>query len=100
MFTVRVKEQNIKQVSPFSCLGSPVTEDAKCVAGIKRRIALANSKTCISKIGYIFRNCKMSMSTRFCVGNCYVYPVLCYGGVAWTLTADLKKRPESCEMWF
>ena len=32
--------------------------------------------------------------------NCYVYPVLCYGGVAWTLTADLKKRPESCEMWF
>ena len=32
--------------------------------------------------------------------NCYVYPVLCYWSEAWTLTAGLKKRLESCETWF
>ena len=43
MFTMRVKDQNIKQVSSFSYLGSLITEDAKCVAEIKRRIVLAKS---------------------------------------------------------
>ena len=42
----------------------------------------------------------MSMATRLRVLDCYVYPVLCYGSEAWTLTADLKKRLENCEMDF
>ena len=68
------------------------------VAEIKRRIALA--KSAFQKLDNILRNGKMSMSTRFRVLNCYVYPVLCYGSEALTLTVYLKKRLEICEMWF
>ena len=40
------------------------------------------------------------MKTRLRVLNCYVYPVLMYGSEAWTITTELRKRLESCEVWF
>ncbi|XP_071959530.1 uncharacterized protein [Antedon mediterranea] len=48
----------------------------------------------------ILKNCAMSMETRLRVLNCYIYPVLMYGSEAWSITTDLRKRLESCEMWF
>ena len=32
--------------------------------------------------------------------NCYVYPVLLYGSETWSITSDMRKHLESCEMWF
>jgi len=40
------------------------------------------------------------MKGRFRVLDCYVYFVLMYGSEAWSITSDIKKRLESCEMWF
>ena len=40
------------------------------------------------------------MRTRIRVLQCYVHPVLMYGSEAWTITTDMKKRLDSCEMWF
>ena len=62
MFTLRVKDQQIK-VSSFSYLGSLIAEAARCVAEIKRRIALA--KAAFQKLDNILRNCKMSYQRDF-----------------------------------
>ena len=40
------------------------------------------------------------METRLRVLNCYIYPVLMYGGETWAITSNMRKRLESCEMWF
>ena len=48
----------------------------------------------------ILRNRTLGMETRLRVRHCYIYPVLTYGSEAWSITSDLTKRLESCEMWF
>ncbi len=93
-----MKDQLIQQVSSFNYLGSTLTDDARYVREIKRRIALA--KSAFGKLDNILRNCKMTLNTRLRVLNCYIYPVLMYGSEAWSLTSDMKKRLESCETWF
>ena len=94
----KVKDQITKQVSAFNYLGSTITEDARCMKEIKRRIVLA--KSAFSKLNNILRNTSLSMRTRMQVLNCYVYLVLLYRSETWLITSDMKKHLESCEMWF
>ena len=79
-------------------LVSTITEDARCMKEIKRRIVLA--KSVFSKLSNILRNTSLSMRTRMWVLNCYVYPVLLYRSETWSITSDMRKHLESCEMWF
>ena len=69
----KVPDQIIKQVSAFNYLGSTITEDARCMKKIKRRIVLA--KSAFSKLNNILRNTSLSRRTRKQVLNCYVYLV-------------------------
>ena len=96
--SLKVKDQIIKQVSAFNYLGSTIIEDAGCMKEIKRRIVLA--KSAFSKLSNILRNTSLSMRTRIRVLNCYVYPVLLYGSETWSITSDMRKHLESCEMRF
>ena len=56
------EDQIIKQVSAFNYLGSTITEDARCMKEIKRRIVLA--KLAFSELNNILRNTSLSMRTR------------------------------------
>ena len=93
---LKVKDQIIRQVSSFNYLGSLITDDARCVKEIKRRVALA--KSTFLKLDNILRNRTLSMKTRICVLNCYIYPVLLYGSEAWSITSDMRRCLESCEI--
>ena len=55
---------------------------------------------CIPFINSSLRNHSLSMKVRLRVLDCYVYPVLMYGSEAWSITSDMKRRLESCEVWF
>ena len=70
--SLKVKDQIIKQVSVFNCLGSTITEDARCMKEIKRRIVLA--KSAFSKLNNILRNTSLSMRTRMQVLNVLCVP--------------------------
>ena len=96
--SLKVKDQIINQVSAFNYLGSTITEDARCMKEIKKRIVLA--KSTFPKLNNILRNTSLSMRTRMQVLNCYVYLVLLYGSETWSITSDMRKHLESCEMWF
>ena len=95
---VKVKDETIKQVAAFNYLGSTITEDARCEKEIRRRIALA--KSAFSKLDKLLRNPTLSLNTRMRILECYVYPVLMYGSESWTISSSMKKRLESCELWF
>ena len=87
--SLKVKDQIIKQVSAFNYLGSTITEDARCMKEIKRRIVL--TKSAFSKLNNILRNTSLSMRTRMQVLNCYVYLVLLYGSETWSITSGIWK---------
>ena len=59
---LKVKDQITNQVSPFNYLGSTITEDARCMKEIKKRIVLA--KSAFLKLNKILRNTSLSMRTR------------------------------------
>ena len=94
-----VKDKIIKQVSAFNYLGSTITEASRCVSEVKRRIALAKSAFS-QNWKKIIRNRTLGMETRLRALRCYIHPVLMYGSEAWSITSYLRKRLESCEMWF
>ena len=60
--SLKVKDQIINQVSAFNYLGSTITEDARCMKEINRKIVLA--KSAFSKLNNILRNTSLSMKTR------------------------------------
>ena len=96
--SLKVKDQIINQVSTFNYLGTTITEDARCMKEIKKRIVLA--KSVFSKLNNILRNTSLSMRTRMRVLKCYVYLVLLYGSKTWLITSDMRKHLDCCEMWF
>ena len=93
---LKVNDRVIKQTFSFNYLGSIITEDARCVNEVKRRISVA--KSTFSTSNNILRHRSLSMKVRFRVLDCYVYPVLMYGSEAWSITSDIERRLESCEM--
>ena len=96
--SLKINNNQIKQATSVNYLGTTIPDDARGEQEIKRRVALA--KSTFPKLGNILKNKKLKMKSRLRVLNCYVYPVLIYGCEAWTLTSDLRKRLESCEVWF
>ena len=94
--SLKVKDQIIKEASAFNYLGSTITEDARCMKEIKRRIVLV--KSAFPKLNNILRNTSLSMRSRMQVLICYVYPMLLYGSETWLITSDMRKHLESCKM--
>ena len=41
-----------------------------------------------------------SIKTRLRILNCNVYPVFMYRSETLSMTSDMRKRLESCEVWF
>ena len=95
---LKVNDQEIKQASSFNYLGSIITEDEGFVNEVKRRIAVA--KSTFSKLDNILRNRSLYMKVRIRVMDCYVYPLLMHGSESWSITSDIKRRLESCKIWF
>ena len=60
--SLKVKDQIMKQASAFNYFSSTITEDARCMKEIKRRIVLA--KSAFPKLKNILRNTSLSMMTR------------------------------------
>ena len=95
---VTVDGEQLRQVTKFKYLGTMLTSDGRCTTEIKSRIAQA--KAVFQKMKNLLTNKSISMKVRKRVLQCYIEPVLFYGCEAWTVTNELHKRLEACEMWF
>jgi len=94
---IYLENEKIKQVQEFEYLGSMITSDVRCDQDIKRRIAIAKKKLMEKK--NIFTNSKISIETRKRFLKCYIWSVLLYGSESWTISAEMKNRLASMEMW-
>ena len=93
-----VEGNSIKQVEKFNYLGSMITDNGKCDAGIRRRIGTA--KGTFHKMQSKLKDRKMSMTTKIRNLQCYIYPVLSYGCECWTISKPMVDRVKAAEMWF
>jgi hypothetical protein len=91
-----IDQKQLENVEYFYCLGSMITNDARCTREIKSRIAMA--KTAINKKKNLFTS-KLDLNLRKKLVKCYIWNIALNGAEKWTLRKMDQNYLESFEIW-
>jgi hypothetical protein len=92
---IMIDQKQLENVEYFSCLGSMITNDARCTRKIKSRIAM--EKAAFNTKKALFTS-KLDLNLRKKLANCYILSIALYGVETWTLRKVDQKHLESFEM--
>jgi hypothetical protein len=89
-------DQKLENVEYFNCLGSMITNDARCTLETKSRIAIVNAafkrkKTLLTSI--------LDLNLWKELVKCYIWSIAFCGAEMWTLQNIDQKYLESSETW-
>jgi hypothetical protein len=90
------KKKPVENVEEFNCLGSMITNDARCTREIKARIAIV--KAAFNRKKILFTS-KLDLRLRKKLAKCYIWSIALYGAETWALRKLDQKYLESFEMW-
>lgn len=76
--------------SQFNHLASMITNSGRCVADIRRRIAMTRNATTI--LTKIWRATAITRNTLLRIANSLIFPIAMYGSEIWTLNEGDKQR--------
>ena len=69
--------ETVETVADFVFPGSKITEDGDCSHEIKRRLLLG--RKVMTNLDSIFKSRDITLSTKICLVNAMVFPVVMYG---------------------
>ena len=84
-------------VRDFIFGGSKITADGDCSHDIKRRLLLG--RRVVTKLDSIFKSRDITLSTKFCLVEAMVFPVVMYGCESWTVKKAEHRRIDAFELW-
>ena len=84
-------------VSDFIVEGSKITVDGECSHEIKRRLLLG--RKVMTNLDSIFKSRDITLSTKVCLVNAMVFPVVMYGCESWTIKKAECRRIDVFELW-
>ena len=87
----------LDQVKQFKYLGQTITNEGQNNKQIV--IHIAQAKLVFIKLKDVFMSRDISLSLKLKAISLYVYSILLYGEVTWTLYVDSIKKLEALEMW-
>ena len=90
--------QTIKQVRSFKYLGSLMSENGRCDAEIRSRIAMGKAR--FGQLRGTLTNMNLSREIQRRVLQSYIRPGMIYGCESWTISKENKKSLEATEAWF
>ena len=93
-----IANQTIKQVRSFRYLGSLMSENGKCDAEKRSRIAMGKAK--FGQMRGILTNMNLSGEIRLRVLKGYIWSGMIYGCESRTISKEMRKSLEATEMWF
>ena len=88
---------SLKQVEKFRYLGSVICDDGRSDTEIRTRIAMAKGN--FGKMKSVLTNLSLSIGLRVRLLKSYIWSGLLYGCESWTISAQMRIRPEAAEMW-
>ena len=86
----------LEQVTQYKYLGTLITEDAKCLQEIKRRIGIA--KKSFWELKELMKS-NINMNTKKRLLKTYIMSLLTYGCEAWTVGKEAARRIDAFEAW-
>ena len=87
----------VETVSDFIFLGSKITADGDCSHEIKRRLFLG--RKVMTNLDSILKSRDIALSTKVCLVNAMVFPVVMYGCESWTVKQAERQRIDAFEVW-
>ena len=88
--------QTVETVSDFIFLGSKITVDGDCSHEIKRRLLLG--RKVMANPDSILRSRDITLSTKVCLVQAMVFPVVMYGCESWTIKKAERQRIDAFEL--
>ena len=84
-------------VADFILGGSKISADGDCSHEIKRRLLLG--RKVMSNLDSILKSRDIILSTKFCLVEAMVFPVVMYGCESWTIKKAECQRTDAFELW-
>ena len=78
-----IDRETVETVSDFILGGSKITADCDCSHEIKRRLLL--ERKVMTNPDSILKSRDITLSTKVCIVNAMVFPVVMYGCESWTI---------------
>ena len=92
-----VDGEEIEIVKDCTFLGATIESEGGCRAEVKRRITLGRVAT--EGLKKIWKDKNVSLHTKTRLVRALIFPAILYGSESWTLTNELSKKIDACEMW-
>ena len=89
--------KTVETASDFIFGGSKITADGDCSHEIKTRLLLG--REIMTKLDSIVKSRDITLSTKFCLVNAMVFPVVMYGCEIWTIKNAECQRIDAFELW-
>ena len=93
----QIDGETMETVSDFIVLGSKITADVDCSHEIKRCLLLG--RKVMTNLDSILRSRDITLSTKVCLVNAMVFPVVMYGYESWTIKKAEHQRIDAFELW-
>ena len=93
---VTVVKQPVDSVEKFTYLGSDIDSSGRSAPDMLRRIGLTSAT--MSRLVRVFKNKRLSLTSKLRIYNSCVLPVLLYGSEAWTLLREDGRRLQAFHM--
>ena len=86
----------METVTDFIFLGPQITADGDCSHEIKRRLLLG--RKVMANPDSILRSRDITLSTKVCLVQAMVFPVVMYGCESWTIKKAERQRIDAFEL--
>ena len=90
--------ETVETVSDFIFLGSKITVDGDCNHEIKRCLFLG--RKAMTNLDGILKSRDITLTTKVCLGEAMVFPVVMYGCESWTIKKPERQRIDAFELWY
>ena len=91
-------ETDGETVADFIFLGSKITADGDCSHEIKRHLLLG--RKVMTNLDSILKSRNITLSTKVCLVEAMVFPVVMYECESWTIKEAEHRRIDAFEMWW
>ena len=93
----QIDVETVEIVSDFILEGSKITADGDCSHEIKRHLLFG--RKVMTNLDSILKSRNITLSTKVCLVNAMVFPVVMYGCESWTVKKAEGQRIDAFELW-
>ena len=93
----QIEGETVETVTDFIFGGSRITVDGDCSHEIKRRLLLG--RIVMTSLDSILKSRDITLSTKVCLVEALVFPVVISGSESWTIKKAEHQRIDGFELW-